>query len=287
LCNNQTDEWDNYIQNFNSKYKKNMKTKLNKILIGSFMAAALVTMSSCQKELLNGDNAQYASVIDVSKDGTTSVIQTNAQSALVETAALTDSELASLLKMKEEEKLARDVYSVLYQKWESQVFSRISNAENNHLNAINLLLENYGVTDTLFGDAGVFTNSDVQTLYNDLISKASVSIEEAYKTGALIEEMDIKDLKDAIAATTNANITLVYENLERGSRNHLRSFNRQLTSLGIVYTPVYLIQSDYDQIVSSAIEKGKQYKMQGKGNGQGKGKGGNGQGNRGNGTCNL
>jgi hypothetical protein len=255
-----------------------MKTKLNKILIGSIMAAALVTMSSCQKELLNGENAQYASVIDVSNDGTTSVIQANAQSAFIETPSLTENELASLLKMKEEEKLARDVYSVLNQKWGSQMFSRISNAENNHLNAINLLLENYGVADTLIGEAGVFVNSDVQTLYNDLISKATISIEEAYKIGALIEEMDIKDLKDALAETTNANITLVFENLERGSRNHLRSFNRQLTSLSIVYTPIYLSPSDYDQIVNSAMEKGNQYKM--------KGKGRNGQGNRGNGTCN-
>jgi hypothetical protein len=75
---------------------------------------------------------------------------------------------------------------------------------------------------------------------------------------------------------------LVFENLLKGSRNHLRAFNRQLTTLGIVYIPVNISQTDYDLIVNSAMEKGKQYRM----NGQGKGKTGKGQGKKGNGTCN-
>jgi hypothetical protein len=203
---------------------------------------------------------------------------------MIETSALTESELASLLKMKEEEKLACDVYLVLSQKWGSQVFTNISAAENNHLNAIVLLLTNYGSTETAIGEAGVFTDAAVQTLYNDLIAKGSVSLEEAYKTGALIEEMDIKDLTEALVTTTNENVILVFDNLLKGSRNHLRAFNRQLTSLGIIYAPVYISQDDYDLIVSSAMEKGKQYRMNGNGNGQGNGKGkdGKGTGNKGN-----
>jgi hypothetical protein len=231
---------------------------------------------------MNAENVQYASVLSVLGDGTTSVIESNLKSALIETSDLTDGELTSLLKMKEEEKLARDVYSVLAKKWGSQVFTNISNAENNHLNAIVLLLTNYGSTETAIGEAGIFTDAAVQTLYNDLVAKANVSLEEAYKTGALIEEMDIKDLIVAIAGTTNENVLLVFENLLKGSRNHLRAFNRQLTTLGIIYIPVNISQTDYDLIVNSAMEKGKQYRM----NGQGKGKTGKGQGKKGNGTCN-
>jgi hypothetical protein len=122
-------------------------------------------------------------------------------------------------------------------------------------------------------------------LYNELVANASVSVEEAFKTGALIEEMDIKDLDDALVTTTNENVILVFENLLKGSRNHLRAFNRQLTTLGIVYTPVYVSQADYDLIVNSAMEKGNQYRMNGQGNRMGKGKGGKGKGNKGNGTC--
>jgi len=264
-----------------------MKTSMKSIVISSFVVASLFVASSCQKDDMNAENAQYASILAVSGDGTTSVIEANLKSALMETSDLTDSELASLLKMKEEEKLARDVYSALAQKWGSQVFTNISAAENNHLNVIVLLLANYGSTETSIGEAGIFAHAAVQTLYDDLVAKASVSLEEAYKTGALIEEMDIKDLTIALSGTTNENVVLVFENLLKGSRNHLRAFNRQLTTLGIVYAPIYITQTDYDLIVSSVMEKGNQYRMNGQnGNGQGKGKGGKGQGNRGNGTCN-
>ena len=258
---------------------------MKSLVIGSLMVASIVVASSCQKDDMNGENAQYASILAVSADGTTSVIEANLKSAMIETSDLTESELASLLKMKEEEKLARDVYSALAQKWGSQVFTNISKAENNHLNAIVLLLTSYGSAEAAIGDAGVFADAAVQKLYNDLITKASVSLDEAYKTGALIEEMDIKDLVAALSGTTNENIVLGFENLLKGSRNHLRAFNRQLTTLGIVYAPVYITQTDYDLIVNSSMEKGNQYRMNNQGNGQGKGKGGKGQGNKGTGTC--
>ncbi|MCX6236857.1 MAG: DUF2202 domain-containing protein [Bacteroidia bacterium] len=259
-----------------------MKTIIKTIVISSFIAAALV-FSSCQKDMNNSKNAQYASVINVSGDGTTAVIAANVQSAFVETAALTKTELVSLLKMKEAEKLAHDVYSVLYQKWGSQVFSNISAAESNHLNAIILLLTNYGAADTSIGEDGLFSDNEVQKLYNELVANATLSIEEAYKTGALIEEMDIKDLTISLSSTTNENVIMVFDNLLKGSRNHLRAFNRQLTTLGVAYTPAYISQTDYNLIVSSSMEKGKQYRMNGQGNGQSKGQ--KGQGNRGNESC--
>jgi len=259
-----------------------MKTIVKTIVISSFMAASIV-LSSCQKDMNNSDNAQYASLLSVSGDGTTSLIAANLKSAFVETSAFTEAELASLLKMKEEEKLARDVYTVLYQKWGSQVFSNISAAESNHLNAIILLLTNYGATDTSIGEAGIFTDGEVQALYNKLVANANISIAEAFKTGALIEEMDIKDLTASLVSTTNENIIIVFDNLLKGSRNHMRAFNRQLTTLGVVYTPVYISQTEYTLIVNSSMEKGKQYRMNGLGNGQGKGQ--KGQGNRGNGSC--
>jgi hypothetical protein len=246
-----------------------MKTISRTMVISGFIATSFIVFSSCEKSMDNEKSAQYASVIDVLSDGTTSVIETNVQSAFIETIMLTDSELTSLLKMKEEEKLARDVYSTLYQKWGSQQFARII-----------LLLKYYGEADTLVNEIGVFTNTEIQTLYNTLIANASTSIGDAYKTGALIEEMDINDLNISLSNTFNDNIIMVFDNLSRGSRNHLRAFNRQLTSIGLSYTPVYISQADYDQIINSANEKGKQYKMNGKGKGQNnKGHRGKGDGN--------
>jgi hypothetical protein len=247
-----------------------MKTNLKTLLISGVAAVTLFT--SCQKDP-STDPVQYAEVLAVTADGTSTFISKSLQSAFVATNDLTDAELASLIKMKNDEKLARDVYSSLYTKWGSDIFSRISAAEENHLNAIIFLLKTYGSADTLAGDAGVFDDSGVQTLYNELVTNGSASIEEAYKTGALIEELDIKDLVTEEAATTNANILVVYENLERGSRNHLRAFYNQLSLLGLTYSPVYITQEEYEAIVTTPVEKGNQYRMNGKGHGKGNGTG--------------
>ncbi|HJX71218.1 MAG TPA: DUF2202 domain-containing protein, partial [Bacteroidales bacterium] len=113
------------------------------------------------------------------------------------------------------------------------------------------------------GEPGVFSDAGIQVLYHDLIAKGSVSAEEAYMTGALIEEMDIKDLTEALNNDMNENIIRVFENLLKGSRNHLRAFNRQIINLGLNHTPVYISQEEYDQIVNSPFEKGNQYRIQG------------------------
>lgn len=238
-----------------------MKTYIKNLVIGSLLVFSFVLAGSCQKDAVNVANERYASVINVMADGTSTVVEANLKSAFIATPALTVDELASLLKMKEEEKLARDVYAALYKKWGSLIFSNISAAENNHLNALILLLQNYGLTETTAGEAGKFSNAEVQALYDKLVTNGTVSIAEAYKTGALIEELDISDLVVALSTTANANVIMVLENLYRGSRNHLRAFNRQLTRLGITYNPVYISQSEYDLIAGAVFEKGKQYRM--------------------------
>jgi hypothetical protein len=271
-----------------------MKTRICKNLgLISMIAAALAVTTSCEKGSLDPESEQYVSIIDVAWDGTTTVNEGNLKSTLVETPALSETELAVLLKMKEEEKLARDVYTVLYRKWGSPVFSRISKAENRHMEAVILLLKYYDSPDTLVADTGVFADPEVQALYNELIEKGSASVEEAYRTGALIEEMDIKDLKDGLAVVENENIIRVFENLLKGSRNHLRAFNLQLTNLGLVYTPVYISQEEYDEIVNTPMEQGHRYQVKNQGmhhrNGQSNGQNGGrgtGSGNQGDGNGN-
>lgn len=261
-----------------------MKTLLNAGFLFLFLAGA----ASCSdQQALTSDQAAYASILNVTSDGLSTVDAPIMLTAMVETPDLLENELSVLQKMKEEEKLARDVYAALFQKWANPVFSRISTAENNHLYALVSLLNYYGAADTIVAEAGVFQNPAVQTLYTDLVTTGSLSLEKAFSVGALIEEMDIKDLQESSLVTTNTNILLVFENLERGSRNHLRSFNKQLTALGIVYSPVYITQEAFDEIVNSAIEKGKGYAVNCNGQGSGKGnRRGNGGGQHGQGHGN-
>jgi ABC-type antimicrobial peptide transport system ATPase subunit len=78
--------------------------------------------------------------------------------------------------------------------------------------------------------------------------------------GVLIEDKDIFDLSADMQSTSNASIILVFENLKMASSNHLRAFTKQLTALGVTYTPQYIDQATYTQIVSTPMEKGKQYR---------------------------
>jgi hypothetical protein len=238
-----------------------MKTNVKCSAISMAIFTLFLGLGACEKENLGNEDVEYASILKVADDGATSVIEANLLAVLLESPSITNDELDVLLEMKEEEKLARDVYTVLYQKWGSRIFYNISQAEEKHMNAVILLLKYYGSADTLVEDAGIFTSAEFQTLYNDLVAAGSASVEDAFKTGALIEEMDIKDLTETLEFVTNENIIIVFENLLKGSRNHLRAFIRQLTSLGISYIPVYITADEFEQIINSPMEKGNQYRM--------------------------
>ncbi len=144
---------------------------------------------------------------------------------------LSDEEANWLINMREEEKLARDVYLTLYAKWQLRIFDNISASEQRHFDAVGRLIVRYGLADPADPTVGNFVNSELQKLYNDLIIQGAVSVSEALRVGVAIEELDISDLQSAIAVSDNTDILTVYANLLRGSTNHLRAFNRQLQAV--------------------------------------------------------
>lgn len=232
-----------------------MKT-ISKIINNGFIAGLLFLAASCTKETNELAASPYSDLLKVADDGTTLIVNNNLGACMTDDFTFSDDELDILLHMKEEEKLAGDVYTYLYEKWGIPVFLNISQAEETHKNAVLYLLEAYDDEYSLTGEAGVFENPDFQALYSELILKGSESLEAAMETGALIEEMDIKDLEESLAVVENENIKIVFENLLRGSRNHLRAFNRQLNNLGVTYTPVFISQEAFNQIVSTPNETG-------------------------------
>lgn len=134
--------------------------------------------------------------------------------------------------MREEEKLARDVYLTLYDKWKLVVFSNIAQSEQRHFEAMGMLLTRYGVADPAGERPGVFTNPDVQKLYDDLVRDGQASAVAALQAGVKIDEHDIRDLQQALAATTKADVVRVLRNLLRGSLSHLEAFESHLEVLG-------------------------------------------------------
>jgi len=221
-------------------------------------AAPTATIESI--ETANEPVSEPSDLTIVDEDGNTSIDVDALETALSMPAAngLTEIEAQGLLFMREEEKLARDVYLTLFDQWNFNIFQNIAASEKTHTDAVKALLDQYGLDDPMTtDDSGVFENPDLQGLYNQLVVQGSRSLEDALKVGAAIEEIDILDLEKYIAQTDNADIQLVYENLLKGSRNHLRSFvSTIMNQNGIIYQPQYLPEDEYQTIAGSEIERG-------------------------------
>lgn len=139
---------------------------------------------------------------------------------------LTQEQKDGLVFMYQEEKVARDVYNAMYEKWGNKVFSNIAKSEQSHMDAVKAILDKYNLTvpnDTL----GAFELQELQELYNNLITMGSVSSNEAMKVGVLVEQTDIADLLERIEDAPE-DIKVVYQNLLNGSYNHLNAFSKQV-----------------------------------------------------------
>jgi len=167
----------------------------------------------------------------------------------------TAEEAASLAFMREEEKLAYDVYQVLASQWQAQspVFGNIMRSEQTHMTQIKCLLDAYGLPDSALAEAGQFANAELQGLYTDLTTRGAASLSEALRVGALIEEVDIEDLTQALTSIQAPEIRLVYDNLIRGSENHLRAFTGALARLGETYAPQVLTEETLTTVLTPAL----------------------------------
>ncbi len=214
-----------------------------KILIFSLsllLISAVSTVSASGEDLMVVDENQTTSVNDTALNLALAGQPSN---------VLTSPEEEGLLFMAEEEKLAGDVYSSLNEIWSLRVFDNIGRAERTHQAAVETLLVRYSLASPA-NPPGEFSNETLQSLYNDLVSRGGLSVEEALRVGASIEELDILDLEERMAQTDKEDIQLVYSNLKRGSENHLRAFVNNLERRGIEYRPEYLSMQEYDGIIS-------------------------------------
>jgi len=153
-------------------------------------------------------------------------------SSTVAVAPATTDEIKWLVYMREEEKLARDVYQFLFDKWNLRVFDRIAYSEQRHFSSIGTLIARYGIPDPVLKDEpGVFTNSELAALYVKLTTKGALSAKDALEVGVLIEKTDIEDLEAALKVAGKTDIKRVFTNLLNGSYNHQEAFETNLEVL--------------------------------------------------------
>lgn len=148
-------------------------------------------------------------------------------SQIAQTRTLTAAQKQQLAYWVEEEKLAHDLYLALAAKYPSlSQFSRIANAEAQHMAAVQQLMRTYGVADPTVGKAaGVFTNAQLSALYSRLLNSATTPA-GALAAGAAVERKDIADLSAAKAKAIPADVMRVVNAQIKASEGHLRAFTR-------------------------------------------------------------
>ena len=140
---------------------------------------------------------------------------------------LSADEARDLRFMREEEKLARDVYLTLATYWRGQAgaeilvttLDAIAPSEQRHMDRLKAFLGPAGLTDPVVeGEIlGMFTDPILAQLYTDLVARGKVGVVAALKVGALIEEKDIFDLVDALSRCQTESLRTAYGGLNCGS----------------------------------------------------------------------
>ncbi len=173
----------------------------------------------------------------------------------IQTETLSQTEIDDLKVLREEEKLARDVYAFSFDTYGLKIFNNISKSEQQHMDAILVLLNKYGIEDPVLPNRGEFKNQTLQGLYNDLTAKSDISLLEALKVGATIEDLDIKDIEDFESRTDKADILNTYDKLKCGSRNHMRNYYAQVLTNDGTYTAQFISASELAAIIASSNEQ--------------------------------
>ncbi len=113
--------------------------------------------------------------------------------------------------MREEEKLAMDLYRELGAEWGIRTFTRIAESEQQHTGSLNC--RHYQAAVYQREKRREVPSPELQKLLNCGTGKQIG--DRHLKAGALVEELDIMDLRKAIEETKNEDLRMVFSNLER------------------------------------------------------------------------
>jgi hypothetical protein len=135
--------------------------------------------------------------------------------------------LDALRYIREEVKLARDLYKALAGIWQLDVFKKAVNSKQSLMDAVSYLLKQHGI-DEPEEAACKYANADLRELYSYLIDQGKVSRNNAIDVTILIEQTVIADLNDVILQTNEKDVQKVLTLLMKGSEKHLHALDPYL-----------------------------------------------------------
>jgi len=156
-----------------------------------------------------------------------------------------------LLFIWEEEKAGRDLYTSLYEKNNLTIFANMARSEQSHMDQARVIIDQYDLSIPGKDEPGAFQNRTLQAIYDQLLAEGLPSDQDALKAAATYEEISINDLGKELAATETEDVRVVYQGLLAGSRKHLRSYVAEMQGRGMQYSPRYLSQREFEEILKA------------------------------------
>ncbi len=165
---------------------------------------------------------------------------------------ITETEAGDLQLLREEEKLARD----LFRDWSdrSELFGAVAHSKQLHFEIVGALLQRHQVTDRTLGGEGLYVFPQLQTLHQELLARGGSTELEALAAGAELHERDLVGLEEAAGRSQLEDVRASLAEIQRGARNHLRGCVEELALQGVDYAPRLLSPEAFAAIINSPRE---------------------------------
>ncbi|MFA5358953.1 MAG: DUF2202 domain-containing protein [Patescibacteria group bacterium] len=171
---------------------------------------------------------------------------------------LGEKEKTGLVYLAGEEKMLRDFFAKMAEKYREKPFGYLATAESGHVAAVKILLEKYELADQAGMDlpTGEFADKKIKEFFDKQTVAGEASGEAALVAGLEMIEFNIKDIEQFTFSTARPDLRQSYNLLAQVARNHLRELWKSLPEKEgeLKYKPKYISEEQFKSIVDSATE---------------------------------
>jgi len=155
-----------------------------------------------------------------------------------------------LFKLYQEEKMSYELMGEFYNNWQLEVFNSVKERDEKHVWCMDKVIMKYGYENNNSAAGNLFNDKKIQAFYDEMSVKGSISDLSALEAAAYIKERSIYELRERIVTQSDPYIVKVIFLMEQASQKQFRALVESIKLSGSDYTPVYLTEDEYNNIVA-------------------------------------
>ena len=194
--------------------------------VAAVSIGALIALAGCGSSSRTGTSAPTTSVPAATAPSSTAPSTSGPATTVPVAGVLNPAERTDLTLIHEQERAGLDAYSLFASRYPSPpVFANLASSQQVQLATVTAMMARYGLSDPAAGlAAGTYADPAVQRLYDSTVAAGS-SADKALDAAEHFEEQHLASLQAALTRTTRADLTTMYENLEKASTAHIAACN--------------------------------------------------------------